>query len=58
MDDDILAELATNNNTETVVMTSAERGEPYAGQGYVLSGNGEQVTFKRPGHISTQCKAN
>ncbi|AYJ85250.1 hypothetical protein D3Y57_04285 (plasmid) [Sphingomonas paeninsulae] len=58
MDDDVSAELETKNNTEIVVLTAAvSGGMDFTGHGYVLNGSGEEITFKRPGQPSTQCKA-
>jgi len=61
----VYADFYTNNTVKVradkaeagTILTAPEAGQPYAAEGYSLSGNGETVTYAAPGKGSQSCKA-
>ena len=51
------ARIRAEKGGPSTLLTAAEAGQPFEGEGYSVSGSGDQVTITRPGKGSQSCKA-
>lgn len=55
--DNVTANLRDKKDGAPVVLKAPEAGQPFASDGYMLTGNGTEVELARPGKGSESCKA-